>query len=174
MRLSRTRLLPRFVESVGDYRASLGDVGSGQGEAFEQSSIAFPGETPLTAATGRPIPDAAHLFIEGAKSIQVARQAVVRSARATRSQASDGSCCKLLRMSTLLAFHEALEVAQAPSLAQLARRLGFDLSNPFARDGELLADLFEGAVGLLPDAEAHALDLFFAWRQRRQYLAVKV
>src|SRR5229473_1487449 len=111
LRFSRTRLLPRFVEAVGDHRASLGDVVSGQGEAFEQSSIAFPGETPLTAATGRPIPDAAHLFIDGAKSIQVARQAVVRSARATRSPASDGSSCELLRMSTLLAFHEALEVA---------------------------------------------------------------
>src|ERR1700687_3972680 len=171
VRLSRTRLLPRFVESVGDHRASLGDVGSGRGEAFEQSSIAFPGETPLTAATGRPIPDAAQLFVEGAKSIQVARQAVVRSARATRSPASDGSCCKLLRVSTLLAFHEALEVARAPSLAQLAQRLGLYLTNTFARDGELLADLFEGAVGLLADAEAHAQDLLFAWRQRRQYLA---
>src|SRR6202047_3194610 len=86
-------------------------------------------------------------------------------------QPATGPGCKLLRVSTLLAFHEALEVARAPSLAQLAQRLGFDLSNPFARDGELLADLFEGAVGLLPDAEAHAQDLFFAWRQRRQYLA---
>ena len=105
MRLSRTRLLPRFVESLGDYRASLGDVGSGQGEAFEQSSIAVPGKTPLSAATERPIPDAAQLLVEGAKSIQVARQAVVRSARATRSPAGDGSCCKLLRVSTLLAFH---------------------------------------------------------------------
>jgi len=28
-------------------------VGSRQGEAFEQSSIAFPGEMALTAATGR-------------------------------------------------------------------------------------------------------------------------
>jgi hypothetical protein len=53
----------------------LGDVGSGQGEAFEQSSIAFPGETPLTAATGRPIP-AEHLFIEGAKSIQETKMPV--------------------------------------------------------------------------------------------------
>ena len=132
MRLSRTRLLPGFVESVGEHRASSGDVGSGQGEAFEQSSIAFPGETPLTAATERPIPDAAQLFVEGAKSIQVVQQAVVCSARATRSPASDGSCCKFLRVSALLAFHEALEVARAPSLAQLAQRLGFDLSNPFA------------------------------------------
>src|SRR5712671_208418 len=91
VRLSRVRLFPRLVESVGDHRASLGDVGSGRGEAFEQSRKAFPGETPLTAATGRPIPDAAHLFIEGTKSIQVARQTVVRRARATRSPASDGS-----------------------------------------------------------------------------------
>jgi hypothetical protein len=60
---------------------------------------------------------------------------------------------------------------QGCASAQLAQRLGFDLSNPFARDGELLADLFEGAVGLLPDAEAHPQDLLFAWRQRRQYLA---
>src|SRR6202158_1520679 len=117
VRLSRTRLLPRFVESVGDYRASLGDVGSGRGEAFEQSSIAFPGETPPTAVTERPIPDAAQLFVEGAKSIQVARQAGVRRSRAPRPPASDGSCCKLLRVSTLLAFHEALEVARASSLA---------------------------------------------------------
>ena len=162
-----TRRRSRFVESVGDHRASLGNVGGGQGEAFEQSSIAFPGETPLTAATERPIPDAAHLFIEGAKSIHVARQVVARSARATHSPASDGFCCKLLRMSSLLALHEALEVARAPSLAQLAQRLGFDLSNPFARHRELLADFFQCAVGPLSDAEAHAQDLLFARRQRR-------
>jgi len=41
------------------------------------------------------------------------------------------------------------------------------LANPFARDGEYFADLFEGAVGLLVDAEAHPQDLLFAWRQRR-------
>src|SRR6202158_144746 len=72
--------------------------------------------------------------------------------------------------SRLLAFHEALEVARAPNLAQLAQRLRLDLANPFARDGEQLADLFEGAVGLA-DAEAHPQDLLFAWRQRRQDLA---
>jgi hypothetical protein len=41
----------------------------------------------------------------------------------------------------------------------------------FARDGEQLADLFEGAVGLQADAEAHPQDLLFAWRQRCQDLA---
>src|SRR5271169_1188499 len=136
------------------------------GRAKRSSSRAsVPGETPLTAATARPMPDAAHLFIEGAKSIQVARQAVVRSARAARSPASDGSCCKLLRVSTLLAFHEALEVARAASLAQLAQRLGFDLANPFACHRELLADFFQRVIGLLPDAEAHPQDLLIARRQ---------
>ena len=71
----------------------------------------------------------------------------------------------------LLAFYEALELARAPSLAQLAQRLRLDLANPFAGDGEQLADLFESAVGLLPDAETHPQDLLLAWRQRRQYLA---
>jgi hypothetical protein len=60
----------------------------------------------------------------------------------TRSPANDWSCCKLQRVSTLLASHEALEVTRATGLAQLAQRLGLDLSNAFARHRELLADLF--------------------------------
>src|SRR5271166_2510607 len=71
----------------------------------------------------------------------------------------------------LIAFHEALEVAQALSLAQLAQRLRLDLANTFARDAEQFADLFEGAVGLQADSEAHPQDLLLAWRQRRQDLA---
>ena len=142
MRLSRTRLLSRFVESVGDYRASLGDVESGQGEPFEQSSIAFPDETPLTAPTERPIPDAEQLFVEGVESIQVARQAMYLVPAQHARQPANGFCCKLLRVSTLLAFHEALEVARTPGLAQLAQRLGLDLPNPLARHRELLADFF--------------------------------
>jgi hypothetical protein len=59
----------------------------------------------------------------------------------------------------LLAFHEALEAARAPSLAQLAQHLRLDLANTFARDGEQFADLFEGAVGLLADSEAYPQDL---------------
>src|SRR5271156_2817163 len=71
----------------------------------------------------------------------------------------------------LLALYEFFEVARAPSLAQLAQRLGFDLPNPFARHGELFADLFQRVIGLLPDAEAHAQDLPLTWRERRQRLA---
>jgi hypothetical protein len=63
----------------------------------------------------------------------------------------------------LLAFPEALEVALAPGLAQLAQRLRLDLANTLARDAEHVADLVKGAVGLLADAEAHPQDLFFAW-----------
>src|SRR5262249_47515244 len=71
----------------------------------------------------------------------------------------------------LLALHESLEIARAPGLAQLAQRLGFDLSNPFARNRELFAYFFQRVVGLLPDPEAHAQDLLLARRQRRQNLA---
>jgi hypothetical protein len=75
-----------------------------------------PGETPLTAATGRSIPDAAHLFIEGAKSIQVARQAVVRSARATRSPGT--SCAKPGARATSRASWNASSVDTRRSLQQ--------------------------------------------------------
>src|ERR1700674_2068042 len=81
-----------------------------------------------------------------------------------------GVCLSSLS-SRLLAFHEALEVARAPGLAQLGQRLRLDLANTFARDGEQLAHLFEGAVGLQADAEAHPQDLLFTRRQRREYLA---
>src|SRR6266852_2196603 len=79
-----------------------------------------------------------------------------------------------LRVPRLLAFNEALEVARAPSVAQLAQRPRLDLANTFARDSELLADLFEGVVGLPTDSEAHPQDLLFAWRQRRQFVHDKV
>jgi hypothetical protein len=41
-----------------------------------------------------------------------------------------------VRVPRILAFHEALKVARAPSLAQVAQRLSLDLANTFARDGE--------------------------------------
>ena len=36
----------------------------------------------------------------------------------------------------LFAFHEAFELARAPSLTQFLERLRLDLANPFARHGE--------------------------------------
>src|SRR5471032_631529 len=56
-------------------------------------------------------------------------------------------------------------------MPQLAQRLGLDLPDALAGDFEVLADLFQRVVGLLADAEAHAQDLLFARRQRRQHFA---
>jgi hypothetical protein len=50
---------------------------------------------------------------------------------------------------------------------QLSQRLGVDLPDVLAHR-ELLADLLQSMVLVHPDAEAHAEDAFFAWRQRRQ------
>src|ERR1700682_1157112 len=61
-----------------------------QGEAFEQSSIAFPGKTPLSAATERPIPDAGAPLYRRPQVDPGCSQGGLRSARATRSPASDG------------------------------------------------------------------------------------
>src|SRR5208283_4686975 len=71
----------------------------------------------------------------------------------------------------LLALLEALEVARSAGLAQLAQRLGLDLPDTLAGDGELLADFLERVVGFLADAEAHAQDLLLARGERGQHLA---
>ena len=55
-------------------------------------------------------------------------------------------------------------------MAQLAQRLGFDLADTFARDVELLADLFERVVGVHLDPESHAQDLGFTRRQRIEHV----
>src|SRR5690606_41914811 len=46
---------------------------------------------------------------------------------------------------------EAAELLGARRVAQLAQRLGLDLADPLAGDVELLADLFEGVVGVHVD-----------------------
>src|SRR5437879_10294244 len=53
-------------------------------------------------------------------------------------------------------------------MLQLAQRLGLDLTNTLARHRELLADFFQGVVGVHADAEAHAQHAFLARRQRGQ------
>ena len=53
-------------------------------------------------------------------------------------------------------------------MAQLGKRLGFDLTDALAGDVEVLADLFKRALfARLIEAEAHLDDLFFARRKRR-------
>jgi hypothetical protein len=50
-------------------------------------------------------------------------------------------------------------------MAELAERLGFDLADAFARDGEVLADLLERVLAAVrAEAEAHLDDLLLARR----------
>src|SRR5207253_2682457 len=69
------------------------------------------------------------------------------------------------------ALDERLETLAAARVAELAEGFGFDLADALAGDFEVLADLFEGVVGLLADAEAHAEDLLLARGERAQDLA---
>src|ERR1700730_6386077 len=48
---------------------------------------------------------------------------------------------------------------------ELTQRLGFDLANPFARDVEFLADLFERVLTLTANSETKPDDLLFFRRE---------
>src|SRR5947208_7137170 len=64
------------------------------------------------------------------------------------------------------------ERAQLPAprrMAQLAERLGLDLSDALAGDREALADLFERVLAAVADAEPHLDDLLLARRQRFEH-----
>ena len=56
-------------------------------------------------------------------------------------------------------------------VAQLAQRLGFDLTDTLTGDIELLADFLEGVVGVHVDTEAHAQDLGFTGSEAGQHFA---
>src|SRR5690606_10324062 len=66
---------------------------------------------------------------------------------------------------------ESLEELRARRMAQLTKRLGFDLTDPLTRDEEVLSDFFESVVGLLADTETHAENLLFARREGGEHLA---
>ena len=53
-------------------------------------------------------------------------------------------------------------------MTQLAQRFRFDLTDALARHVELLADFFEGVVGVQVDAETHAQHLRFARGELRK------
>ena len=55
-------------------------------------------------------------------------------------------------------------------MAQLAQCLGFYLADAFARDVELLADFFQGVVGVHFDTEAHAKHLGFTRREAVEHV----
>ena len=68
------------------------------------------------------------------------------------------------------AVDEGLQLAAAAGVAQLAQGLGFDLADALAGDLEALADLFEGVLGAVFEAEAHLDDALFARGQGAQHL----
>src|SRR5262245_49514079 len=69
------------------------------------------------------------------------------------------------------AFQKRLKLTRPRRVAEFAERLGFDLADAFARDGEVLADLFERVLAAVrAQSEAHLDDLLLARRQRLQHL----
>src|SRR4030067_15102 len=65
---------------------------------------------------------------------------------------------------------EAFELAAAARVLELAQGLGLDLADALAGDLELLADLLEGVLVAVAQAEAHLEDPALAVRQRFQGL----
>ena len=70
--------------------------------------------------------------------------------------------CPLGRPSLLQ--EDAKDLA-ARGMAQLPKRLRFDLPDPLARDREVLTDLFQRVLATVSDAEPQLEDLFLAGRQ---------
>src|SRR6185312_5495718 len=66
-------------------------------------------------------------------------------------------------------FEKRAKFARPRRVPQLAQRLGLDLADALAGDGEALADLFERVLAAVADAEAHLDHLFLARRQRLQH-----
>src|SRR6188768_3523609 len=60
------------------------------------------------------------------------------------------------------------ELPRPRRVAELAQRLGFDLADALAGDGEVLADLLERVLAAVANAEAHLDHLLLARRERFQ------
>src|SRR5205807_3971456 len=95
----------------------------------------------------------------------------------SRCRVSGDSAWKILRPSPdtallpLYILEECLEFARAGRMAQLAKRLGFNLANTLASDGEVLAHFFQSVFrATAAETETHLDHFFLAWGQRRQNL----
>src|SRR5258708_7618964 len=62
-------------------------------------------------------------------------------------------------------FEERLQLVRTARVTQLAQRLCLDLTDPFTRHVELLADFFERVIGAHLDTETHAQHLRFTRRE---------
>src|SRR5438045_4683406 len=75
-----------------------------------------------------------------------------------------------LRAAERSAFDERSQSFRVHRVRELTQRLGLDLPNALAGERELLADFFEGMLGLLFDSEPHAQNFLLAWGQRLEKL----
>src|SRR6266516_4810021 len=74
------------------------------------------------------------------------------------------------RLSVLDSFEKRLELPGARGMPQLAERLGLDLTNTFAGNGEVLSNFFKGVLrARSAQAKAHLDDFLFARRKRGEY-----
>src|ERR1700688_3995001 len=64
------------------------------------------------------------------------------------------------------AFEKRAKLPASRGVAQLPERLGLDLPDALARDGEALSDLLQRVLAPVADAEPHLDHLFLARRQR--------
>src|SRR5262245_49776989 len=77
---------------------------------------------------------------------------------------------RLPSMIALSGLEEAPELLGARRVAELAQRLGLDLADALAGDGEVLANLLERVLAAVRQPEAKAQHLFLSRRQRVQHL----
>src|SRR6266849_8892193 len=66
-------------------------------------------------------------------------------------------------------FEEGTELARAGGVPQLAERLGFDLADTLAGEGERLAHFLERVLAAVVQPEAHLDDLFLTRGEGLQY-----
>ena len=69
---------------------------------------------------------------------------------------------RLLQPKNELLLEKVLESLAAAGMTQLAQRLGFDLTNAFARHAKLLPDFLQRAGPAVLQAEAQAQDALLA------------
>src|SRR5689334_19677631 len=65
---------------------------------------------------------------------------------------------------------ECAEAMAAAGVPEFAKSFRFNLPDAFARDREMLPNLFEGVFAAVLQTEAHFDDLLFARTQRLQHL----
>ena len=92
----------------------------------------------------------------------VAEESAESSPQLIRNPNRGNSMARRRMLSGRLLVEETAQVIGAGGVAQFAQCLGLDLTDPLAGHIELLADFFEGMVGVHVDTKTHAQHLGFA------------